>query len=272
MKLPEPLYAAVREHMDHHGDWHLARFRERWLPVPERADWRRARDTFPDLKFLDEVGAGEQFLTFHRTMVRQFKWIIDHTTGHNFRFVPWPRIRDDLVQGLPPTMLLHAHARILELVREGTRDQLGSFIERTQTDHTPGSNLHTALHGLIDAKESQDFPGDRSLREASMADLSVAHYNEHFWGLHGWIDNIYALWELAHGITPDQSPLEPSHDHHPALAPLKTNPVPPPHHTNGHADVVPNLPSPSPLPHVHPEPPPVPQVNVLSHHHSRPKP
>ncbi len=209
MKLPEPLFAAVRDHMRDHGWWHLARCRERWIPVPQRADWARARAAFPRLAYLDQPGAGAEFLRFHRMMMRHFHWLRLNTPGHGLEFAVWTSIPAALRGLLPADYLADAHVRIMELVIHGDEDQLGGYLERTYLDYSPGSNLHTALHGLIDAVETRDHPGDPSLIEASMADLSVAHHNVRFWELHGWIDNIYALWERAHGKVPDQSPMQP---------------------------------------------------------------
>lgn len=209
MRLPQPLFEAVRRAMAHHGHWHLARTPRAWIPTADRPEWEEAHAHFPDLIPINQVGAGAEFLTFHRTMIRQFKWLIDNTPGHFFVYKPWPRIPDELVTALPPSMFSRAHARILELIRQGTLDQLGSYLERTATDFTAGSNLHTALHGIIDARETRMGASARDQRECGMADLTVAHCNEQFWGLHGWIDDIYALWEYAHKQIPNQEPLEP---------------------------------------------------------------
>ncbi|MBL8963902.1 MAG: tyrosinase family protein [Phycisphaerae bacterium] len=283
MKLPQTLYDAVRAHMGDHGDWHQARYRERWLPVDERAEWRAARARFPTLKFLDEPGAGEQFLTFHREMIRNFKWLIANTPGHGYTLEAWTRVPSDLESWFRPMTLARSYARILELIVHGTADQLGSFIERTELDTSEGSNLHNLLHGLIDAKEARDHPGHPSLIEAGMADLSVAHYNEHFWSLHAWIDDLYAMWQRAHGQIPDQSALEPDHSHGggpgggpggghgPSLPPVPAPAPPPPagppdHHPPHHHP-----------PHHHPpgtpEPPGGgdPTVHTPAHHHIRPK-
>jgi hypothetical protein len=216
MLLPQPLFEAIRHHMGDHGDWHIARYRKLWLPLDERAAWQRARDKYPDLFYLDERGAGEQFLDFHRMMIRHYKWILANTQNHGKTWYVWPRVPAIYMQRLPSHIKTHALARIEAIINDpaSTADQLGAFIERTKLDTSPGSDLHTALHGVINNVESEQFPSHPDLYSASMADLSHAHYNEHFWILHGWIDNIYARWQAAHNIAVEQDALDPSGHNH----------------------------------------------------------
>lgn len=47
-----------------------------------------------------------------------------------------------------------------------------------------------------------------------MGDPATAPHNEHFWGLHGWIDAFFAGWQTGHGEVVDQSPLDPAGGHH----------------------------------------------------------
>lgn len=224
MLLPEPLFEAIRHHMGDHGDWHIARYRERWLPLEERPLWKRARAKYPDLHFLDEAGAGEQFLDLHRKMVRHYKWILENTSNHGKKWYVWQRVPAIYMQRIPSHIRNNALTRIEAMIADPaiTADQLGSFIERTKLDTSPGSDLHTALHGAINNVESEQYPGHPDLYRASMADLSHAHYNEHFWILHGWIDNIYARWQAAHGIAVEQGPLDPSGGHHHLRPPSNT--------------------------------------------------
>jgi hypothetical protein len=42
-----------------------------------------------------------------------------------------------------------------------------------------------------------------------MGSPDTAHHNEHFWSLHGWIDELFAEWQRAHGEPVDQSPQPP---------------------------------------------------------------
>ncbi len=211
MRLPDVLYNALREQMGNHGNWHLARQRRGWLPVAVRRSWEQARQENTTLKFLDEAGSGEEFLTFHRHMVRHFKWLCDpaNLPGHSYRFEPWTELPAWLAAMYPPGWLGDAYGGILRLIRYGTADELGSFIERTERDYTAGSGVHNRAHGYIARFEAVKYPNDPRMENAAMTDLSTAHFNEHFWGLHGWIDEIYAMWQRAHGQEVDQSPMMP---------------------------------------------------------------
>lgn len=224
MLLPEPLFEAIRHHMGDHGDWHIARYRERWLPLEERSIWRRARNKYPELFYLDEAGAGKQFLDFHRLMIRHYKWILANTPGHGKSWYVWTRVPAIYMQRIPSHIRNNALTRIEAMITDAsiTADQLGSFIERTKLDTSPGSDLHTALHGAINNVESKQYPNHHDLYRASMADLSHAHYNEHFWILHGWIDNIYARWQAAHGLAVEQDALDPSAGLHHVTPPGNT--------------------------------------------------
>ena len=73
LRLPTALYNAVKPVFAHHAPWHLARVRPQNLPAAAQAAWQAARQQFPNLKFLDEAGSGEEFMHFHRVMVRNFK-------------------------------------------------------------------------------------------------------------------------------------------------------------------------------------------------------
>lgn len=262
MILPEALVGAIRHHMATHGDWHIARHRERWLPMDEREDWRRARAAYPDIKYLDEAGAGEEFLEFHRMMIRHYKWILLNTPGHNVKWYVWPRVPAIYMQRLPAHARTSALAGIERIIQDpaSTAEDLGAFIERTRLVTTPGSDVHNLLHGVIGNIENEMYPNHPQRFAASMADLSVAHYNENFWILHGWIDDIYARWQTAHSIAVDQSPLDPAlggHLHHPPSPSPSPSPSP----------VTPPSPSPSPEPpalpgHVHHFAPPTPEPKL----------
>src|SRR5688572_6014220 len=82
MRLPDHIYDSVKEHFPGHGEWHTAR-------QPNRANLRGLGTPFPNLKGLNDAGSGEQFLLFHREMIRIFKWIIDTADGPQYNFVAW---------------------------------------------------------------------------------------------------------------------------------------------------------------------------------------
>lgn len=215
MQLPEPILAAVMQYFDaHHPFWHLARVQESEMKSPrEKATWKKARKMFPTLRFRDEPGAGEDFLTFHREMMREYKWILERFPEAGLSYLPWQSIPDDVRQvietefGLPVDPGLSS---ISTLVNSGTLSNIGGFIEPCPAQRfTEGRGLHDLSHGAVaEIEEKQGLASD-----FSMGSPSTAHRNVVFYQLHGWIDECYAAWQRAHGQIPDLSPKAPSGMH-----------------------------------------------------------
>lgn len=226
MRLHPNLIDALRQHMPWHGDWHTARLPRHWLPVVDRPGWDVARGHYPNLKYVTEAGSGAEFLTFHREMIRHFKWIVENTLNHNYNYVPWSDLPDFLKSGpnspggLAESYLSEWRRRVDLMIQDpqSTVDQLGNFLESTKLDASWGSNIHNLCHGIIAGIE---YRGPSGYEGAEMDDFDTAHFNHFFWELHGWLDDIYARWQVTHGESVDQSPMDPSgghgghgHDHH----------------------------------------------------------
>ncbi|HEY0429254.1 MAG TPA: hypothetical protein VGC76_15850 [Pyrinomonadaceae bacterium] len=214
MRLPDSLYQQVKTQMAHHMPWHIARWRREWLPPQSIPVWQAARNQFPNVKYLDQAGSGDEFLRFHRMMVRHFKWILQQNPQSGFTYTPWTQFPAWLESSLQTTYsenyMRVMRERITVLTQNGTADQLGNFIEGTSLDNSYGSSIHNNTHGEIADYEERNFPNDPRLVDASMGSPDTAHHNEHFWGLHGWIDEILANWQRAHGENVDQTPLNPA--------------------------------------------------------------
>lgn len=227
MRLPEHIYTALKPHMAHHAPWHVAR-------RPGNEAMRGPGTAFPTLLGLLDVGSGEQFLRFHRDMVRVFKWVLANTPGPAYTYTPWPELPPfvaDLFEANDPGFLAGVYSRTIELVAQSTAEQLGAFIEATLTSTEPRRGLHDSTHGAVDQYEVGQFgAGAAGLKDARMNAFGTAPHNEHFWGLHGWIDERFADWQRAHGEAVDQSPLPPSHHLH-GLMGIVPAPVEP--HTGG---------------------------------------
>jgi hypothetical protein len=197
--------------MTHHAPWHIARF-------PENQDMRGPDTQLPDLKGLDEVGSGEQFLRFHRVMIRIFKWVLENTPEPKYEYKPWKEFPSWLTndfEAARPGYLSSVYAEVERLSNEGSADDLGNCIESTLIDRRPVANIHNLAHGTIHGYETRNFgPNNQRLRDAGMNSFSTAPHNEHFWGLHGWIDERFAHWQLINGEIVDQSPLPPEHSGH----------------------------------------------------------
>lgn len=223
MKIPDRiLLAALEHHFGTHRCWHVAR-----LESQEELRRKFPGECGSRLYSRGEPESGCDFLHYHRRMIRHFKWVIANTSGVTYRYDPWtgPRVPDQIEKLLQADGfdLAAAYQGIEELVAGGTASDLGGFIEANiPGGGRPGSAIHAEIHWAIHDWES-DLGGDP---DADMGDMGTAPANEYFWKLHGWIDELYANWQRAHGETVDQSPA-PMHDPHVKCDP--TAPSLPPH-------------------------------------------
>ena len=215
MLLPPPLFEALASHVGHHICWHAARqpgqdeLRAKFCGECDRAG----------LRALDEAGCGCDFLHFHRRMMRHFGWLLARTPVASFRFVPWkgrqlPRWVESVLRTHDPAFDLDAaYSGILARISGDHVDELGTFIEpsnRYRGGETPGAGLHMKLHAALGEFETSLYSGDDT---APMTSIGRSPGNIFFWTLHGWIDDRYAEWQVAHGDKPDRSPLK-MHDSH----------------------------------------------------------
>jgi hypothetical protein len=194
------LFRAVKEPFAHHGCWH--RMRDPNVPDPVR------QRCFPKLIPLGKPGSGAQFLEFHRHMIRHFKWFVANTPGPRYAYRPWqelPHWIKGILDAWHPDFVPETLAEIEVLIRRGTLDDLGKFIEGDGPKVRPGG-LHAVLHLWISQHELALF-GKHP--ESDMGSLQTAPFNEHFWDAHGWIDAFYARWQELHGEVPDLSPVPP---------------------------------------------------------------
>jgi len=189
MRLPDPLYAAVKRFSASHARWHDAR-----LPANSA---KRGRGTeFPDLRALDEPGSGEQFLEYHRRLLAAFLDVAAREAGPRYSLDRWERFPSWLEDffawaqaGFLPAALTRAEA----ILRTGTADDLGNFLESTLVSDDPFRGLHNFAHANIAAYEEHRFGADHPfLRDAAMSSPETSPHNEHFWSLHAWIDGLYS--------------------------------------------------------------------------------
>jgi len=189
MRLPDPLYGAVKPLFAPHALWHAAR-------LPVNAALRGPGTGFPGLRALDEPGSGEEFLIYHRAMLRTFGEEASRHPDTLFLLDRWNRFPSwlaDFFAWSQPGFLPGALDRASEIVRQGTADDLGSFLEPTLVGGDRFRGLHNIAHANIAAYEAHRFgaahPG---LRDAAMNSPECSPHNEHFWSLHAWIDDLYS--------------------------------------------------------------------------------
>jgi hypothetical protein len=108
------------------------------------------------------------------------------------------------IQAWRPEYLDSVLDGIEQFVRRGSADDLGHFLEGSGEHDQPG--IHGVMHGIISDFEELNF-GKQPFSD--MGKMQTSPYNEHFWGLHGWIDTFYARWQTIRGEMVDQSPLPP---------------------------------------------------------------
>jgi hypothetical protein len=144
---------------------------------------------------MDRRGSGEQFLEFHRGMIGAFRRILADSPSDGFAWNPWPALPGWLVEFFSwaqPGFLDGALTRVEGLVRGGGADDLGNFLESTLVVFEPFGGLHGLAHANVAAYEEHRFGRDHPLlRGAAMDQAETSPFNEHFWGLHGWIDDRY---------------------------------------------------------------------------------
>ena len=208
MKLPDEILNAVKAAFEpHHTWWHIARIPESQVPPNLKPTWKQARAAFPGLIARGSAGAGEQFLRFHRDMMRNYKWLLSQHPGAGVAYQPWtdiPKAVADLIEtwGLPVQQHL---LRVRELTNSGSADELGNHIE----PNPQGAGIHDYSHGAV-----AELEDNVTAPEFSMGSSSTSHRNLVFYELHGWIDERLADWQRAHGEDVDQSPLDPAHGGH----------------------------------------------------------
>src|SRR5712691_4993606 len=137
MRLPENLYRAAKPVFAHHAPWHAAR-------QPDHPERRGPGTMFPDVKALNEPGCGEQFLRFHREMIRVFKYLAS-TTSPPYAYESWaafPSWLQAMFDKAQPDFLDRVASKITELVQSGSADDLGNFIEATGLSNDPYRNVH----------------------------------------------------------------------------------------------------------------------------------
>jgi len=196
MRLPDPLSDAVRVLSLLHARWHAARH-------PRRADLRGPGTEFPDLLPTDRRGSGKQFLDFHREMILGFRKILAAHPASGFVGNAWtdiPLWLVDFFSWAQPGFLDGALARTEAIVAQGTPDDLGNFLESTLVTAEPFRGFDGLAHANIAGYEEHRFGRDHPfLRDAAMDRAETSPHNEHFWGLHGWIDDRYAELERRRG-------------------------------------------------------------------------
>jgi hypothetical protein len=185
MRLPDRLYGAVKPLFASHGRWHAAR-------VPVNRALRGPGTEFPELRALDEPGSGRQFLLYHREMLRTFSREARHADPAggltDWRTVPSWLV--DFFSWSQPGFLEGALARTREIVRRGTAEELGGFLESNLVNRDPFRGFHNIAHRNIGAYEEHRFGADHpGLRDAQMESPYSAPHNEHFWALHAWIED-----------------------------------------------------------------------------------
>lgn len=130
--------------------------------------------------------------------------------GSPYEHRAWERLPTWLAERFDawnPAYLQGVYAEIDQLV-EGSADELGGFIEATVVSSCEYSNVHNHAHGAVAEYENETLgEDDLRLTDAGMNSSRTVPHNEHFWGLHGWIDEVFARWQQSHGEEADRSPL-----------------------------------------------------------------
>ncbi len=213
MRLPQLIFDLAKAAFGHHGCWHYLRMDDSEEGRAQRRKCFPPCEMWPDgLHSFREKGCGEEFLKFHRMMIRNFKWIVNSAPPPKYWYLPWEKLPcwvESTIDVLDPFYLRKFNHRLDSLVFNGSLDELGRYIEGDTLKGNTAETLpdvHSKIHGIVHDYEQNNF-GRQA--DSDMGRAETAAYNEHFWRLHGWIDEIYARWERANGDIPNQSPMKP---------------------------------------------------------------
>ena len=211
MRLPLAVYKLTKMYFGHHGCWH--RLREPTFTQAQRDECFPPDEVFPKgLRNWNEKGNGEDFLKFHRLMIRNFKWILEQLPEPRYAYIPWKDFPDwlaPIIDAADPTYRERLEKELEKKIRTAELDDLGQFIEGAAGANDDFPQVHWLVHDLVAKYEALIFGRQPA---ANMSDMSTACFNEHFWRFHGLIDHWYAQWQREHGEKVDQSALMP-HEH-----------------------------------------------------------
>ncbi len=203
MKLtPVQLYDLVKKSFPYEGDWHYARLEES----------AELRQVMPGVVPVDDVRAsGRQFLQHVREMTRVFKHLATNKVVPE-ETKPWKSIPLFVVHELGADYTEVVRAEIERLIKDGTDNQLGGFIAGTAAYAPPFlseefTGCYARMHRALAA---HDRRSNTHTEDCGVDDPCVAHLNAHYWGLAGWIDNLYAAWQKRNNQLADQSPVPPT--------------------------------------------------------------
>ena len=216
MRLPDPLFTALKPHFSHHGCWHKAR-----RQAQEELRRQFEGECGSGLHGIDEVGSGCDFLRFHRRMIQHFEFELEQIELQQielpgFTLERWGTelpgsVAAILLESFPDFDLGACHAGLAARAAAGQIEDLGAFCEPNLVHlETPGAGIHNKLHTALGALEAKLEPPET---EAPMKDLGRAPGNALFWTLHYWIDDFYAVCQVAAGETVDRRPRRMRHQH-----------------------------------------------------------
>jgi hypothetical protein len=203
MKLtPQDLYDLVKKSFPYEGDWNYAQLLES----------AELRQIMPGIAAVDDVRtSGKQFLVHLRELTKVFKFLSAS------KVVPepakaWKTPPLFVVQELTGDYMNNVQREIDRLIAQGAENQLGGFIAGTAA-YAPAyvsdefTGCYARMHRAITAHEKRI---NTHTEDSNMEDPCVSHLNAHFWGLAGWIDNLYATWQQRHNLLADQNPVPPA--------------------------------------------------------------
>jgi hypothetical protein len=203
MKLtPQDLYDLVKKTFPYEGDWNYAQLEES----------AELRQVMPGVVPVTDVrSSGKQFLVHLREMTKVFKYLAAN------KVVPeqtkaWKTVPLFLVQELGADYIHNVQAEADRLIAEGTENQLGGFLAGTAA-YAPAFvseqyiGVYARMHRAITVHDKRN---NVHTEDSHMDDPCVSHLNAHFWGLAGWIDNLYAAWQQRHKMLADQNPVPPT--------------------------------------------------------------
>ncbi|MFT5779156.1 MAG: hypothetical protein ACI837_002113 [Crocinitomicaceae bacterium] len=210
---------ATEEVRAYHHLWHLVRNESNWnnLTPAQKAqlgpDWVAPR-------FEGKANAGLDFLFMHREMIKMVNNHLHHLSDPTYTKVegwnPIPFAANDATWPMP-LIWPNAHeafdwAKNLNTAayyKKRVNDEFRSdtWLKSISLDKL-GTELETSVHGWMHLRWSDTPPAnlwDNSVNNDWLGAPYSSHVNNHFWKLHGFIDETITAWENANNKLADLS-------------------------------------------------------------------
>ncbi len=202
-----------------HQLWHLVRSEANWNRLPEESREQLREEGWKAPRFEQDAGAGIDFLYMHRVMIQMVDEHLHHFPGPYHKVEGWnpiPFQDNNADYPVPPNwpgaddaFATAKHPDMAELYKRRVAEQFrNDEWLRSKTLDEVGSEIEWTVHGWMHLRWSQRPAVDiwaAGVENDWLGAPFSSHVNDHFWKLHGWIDETIGAWERANNKVADLS-------------------------------------------------------------------